>query len=124
MLNSTPETQLQAEYAVQEALLSDRIFLKYGVEKEEYNKAIMEHKLKDDPKVQRKLNEIDSMVDEDLKQKIVVQLFPQEEEFSDEERSYLDEYGQDDADLLTDVRPTQSQSRIDSHHRTSSHHSN
>ena len=75
-LNSTPEADLQFEYAVQEALLSDKIYLKFGVEKEEYNNAVIDHKLKDDPSVQLQLSAIDEMVDEDLKEKIIMQMLP------------------------------------------------
>ena len=52
MLNKTNEEDIHAEFEIQEALLTDRIFLNYGVEKEEYSRAIVQHKLKDDIAVQ------------------------------------------------------------------------
>ena len=76
MLNRTDEDAIHAEVAIQEALLTDRIYLQYGVEKEEYSRAIVQHKLKEDLAVQLQLEGINSMIDEDLKVKISEQLFP------------------------------------------------
>ena len=92
MLNQTSPDNIQQEYTIQEALLQDKIFLKFGIEKEEYSRAIDKHKLKDDLSVQMQLDEINSMINEELKEKIVDQLFPQDESCYGSERSYLDSY--------------------------------
>ena len=93
MLNKTNEEDIHAEFEIQEALLTDRIFLSFGVEKEEYSRAIVQHKLKDDIAVQLQLEGIDSMIDEDLKVKLSERLCPQEEVSSD--RSLMDSYRDD-----------------------------
>ena len=40
--------ELREEHTIMEQKLEDKIFLKFGVEKDDYNHAINIHKLKDD----------------------------------------------------------------------------
>ena len=42
---------MEKQFLVEEAIISDKIYMKYGVERDEYNKAVVDHNLKNDQKV-------------------------------------------------------------------------
>lgn len=50
--------------------LEDRIFLKFEVEKDDYNHAINQHRLRENQTVQEKLGQIEDMVDDEFKERM------------------------------------------------------
>ena len=50
-LDQSSESQMERQFLIQEAIISDKIYMKYGVERDEYNKAVVDHNLKNDQKV-------------------------------------------------------------------------
>lgn len=50
-LDQSSESQMEKQFLIQEAIISDKIYMKYGVERDEYNKAVVDHNLKNDHKV-------------------------------------------------------------------------
>ena len=55
----------QNEYQVWDPKLKDMVFLKFGIEKDEYNNAANCHKLMEMEEVQAKMQEIEDMMDKD-----------------------------------------------------------
>jgi len=57
--------EFQNEYQVWDPKLKDMVFLKFGIEKDEYNNAANCHKLMEMEEVQAKMQEIEDMMDQD-----------------------------------------------------------
>ena len=67
-IESDMELKQQHEFMQQE--LEDRIYLKFNVEKDDYNHAINLHRLRESQQVQEKLSQIEEMVGEDFKERM------------------------------------------------------
>ena len=67
-IQSDQELRQQHEFMQQE--LEDRIYLKFNVEKDDYNHAINVHRLRESQQVQEKLEQIEDMVDEPFKERM------------------------------------------------------
>jgi len=51
VLERVKDHEIPEEYMVQNAMMQDRLFLKFGIEQEQYNQALSHHKLNHDPNV-------------------------------------------------------------------------
>lgn len=67
------------EHQVQEMLLLDRVFIEYGVEKEDFNLAIDKHGLESDEMIQETHNAISNSVAPALAEKITTSWFPNQQ---------------------------------------------
>jgi hypothetical protein len=71
VLERVKDHEIPEEYMVQNAMMQDRLFLKYGIEQEQYNQALSHHKLNQDPNVAKIVAQVESQICDELKQKIV-----------------------------------------------------
>ena len=79
-----------------EQKLEDLIFLKFGVEKDDYNHAINIHKLKEDMKVQEKLRQIEEMVTDEFQERMKL-IYQEEEQDNSQDQIFANEgYTNDD----------------------------
>ena len=66
----TDNDQLKQQHEFMQQELEDRIFLKFEVEKDDYNHAINQHRLRENQTVQEKLGQIEDMVDDEFKERM------------------------------------------------------
>jgi hypothetical protein len=61
-LERVSDEQLKDEFAVQNEIIADKIYLQYRLEKEVYNQAIVHFKLAEEPEVKRIIAEVDNQI--------------------------------------------------------------
>lgn len=70
--------------------MQDCIFLRFRVEKEEFNYAVAKFNLPEDPHVQQQIQQMESLVSEDLKLKLLQKMFNNPQDNDQDGRSELD----------------------------------